>query len=102
MRPARYAAHLVFGAHNHAFLFLVGVLAIAIPSSPLRTLILLWVLVYALWSVKTVYGGSWTGVVLRGIAVAIPYIACLAVAIPYIACLAVATGGLLLAAVTLG
>ncbi len=30
-RPSRYAEHLVFAAHTHAFLFLVGVLALSIP-----------------------------------------------------------------------
>ena len=30
-RPSHYAEHLVFAAHIHAFLFLVGVLALSIP-----------------------------------------------------------------------
>ena len=33
-RPNRYAEHLVFAAHMHAFLFLVGVLALSIPLTP--------------------------------------------------------------------
>ena len=41
-RPQRYAEHLVFAAHTHAFLFLVGVLALAIPVTPVRIALAVW------------------------------------------------------------
>jgi hypothetical protein len=40
LRPRRYAAHLVFGAYNHAFLFLVGLLLV-LPIAPLRAALLI-------------------------------------------------------------
>jgi uncharacterized protein DUF3667 len=90
-RPRRYAAHLVFGAHNHAFLFLALALAALIDFKPLRVTLIVWMVAYALLSMKVVYGGGWTGVVLRAIAVAAVYLVFFAVAV----------AGLLIAAVML-
>jgi hypothetical protein len=64
-RPQRYAAHLVFGAHLHAFAFLVAMLVVVVPWPPLRLALELCALVYALVALKAVYGGGWTGVTLR-------------------------------------
>ena len=72
-RPRSYAAHLVFGAHNHAFLFLAATAIRVIDFRPLRFALVLWMIVYALASMKAVYGGSWLGVALRAIALAIAY-----------------------------
>jgi hypothetical protein len=76
MRPRRYAAHLVFGAHNHAFLFLIGVLMMAVPVPILRRALGVWVLIYLLWSVKTVYGGRWSGVLVRAAVIFLAYVIC--------------------------
>jgi hypothetical protein len=65
LRPRRYAAHLVFGAHNHAFVFLACILLVLIPGGLVRTALVLWILAYLLWSMKVVYGGRWSGVFAR-------------------------------------
>jgi hypothetical protein len=72
-RPRVYAEHLVFAAHTHAFLFLVGVLALAVPFSPVRAALEMWCLVYMLWATKAVYRGRWLGIVLRAFVVGIFY-----------------------------
>jgi hypothetical protein len=64
-RPRQYAAHLVFGAHSHAFLFLCAALAAAIPLAPVRAGLFAWAIAYLLLAQKRVYGGSWLVVVLR-------------------------------------
>jgi hypothetical protein len=64
-RPRRYAAHLVFGAHTHAFLFLAVLAFVAIPLGVVRAALALWIATYLLLSLKNVYGGGWVGVVLR-------------------------------------
>lgn len=72
-RPHRYAAHLVFGAHNHAFVFLVATVIVVVPYWPLRATLIVWSLIYAVVSLHNVYGGSWLGVVLRAITVTVVY-----------------------------
>ncbi len=64
-RPRRYAAHLVFGAHNHAFLFLVVALLVLLPGGLLRTALVIGAIVYLLSSMHAVYGGRWSGVLAR-------------------------------------
>ena len=71
-RPRRYAEHMVFGAHNHAFLFL-ALLLMAIPLGPLRAVLAAWVVAYLLWSMKTVYGGRWSGLLLRALVIQAGY-----------------------------
>lgn len=90
-RPRKYAAHLVFGAHNHAFLFMAAALIALIHFWPLRATLLLWMIVYMLLSMRVVYGGGWMGVVLRAVAVVAVYSVFFAIAI----------AGLLVAAVLL-
>ncbi len=64
-RPRLYGEHLVFAAHNHAFLFVVGSLIGVSPTGILSGLLALWALVYLLWSTRAVYGGGWLGIVVR-------------------------------------
>lgn len=73
LRPRRYVAHLVFGAHSHAFLFLVGILMGLIPVAAVRGALVVWAIVYLLRSMKTVYGGGWTGVVVRAMVIFVAY-----------------------------
>ena len=91
LRPRRYVAHLVFAAHNHAFLLLVGVLAMALPVPVLRSALGVWVIVYLLWSMKAVYGGRWSGVLARASVLLIAYAICFGLAV----------AGLLIAAILL-
>jgi len=80
-RPRLYAAHLVFGAHNHAFLFLAVSLLVLIDSTPVRATLGLWMVIYVLASMKTVYGGGWAGIVVRAIFIALAYSVFFAVAL---------------------
>ncbi len=73
LRPRRYAAHLVFGAHNHAFVFLAVALLVLLPGGAVRTALIIWVMVYLLLSMHAVYGGRWSGVIVRAAVI----IACL-------------------------
>jgi hypothetical protein len=70
-RPRLYGEHLVFAAQNHAFLFAVGTLMVVLPQGAARLAALLWTLVYLTWSMRAVYGGSWSGIAARGAALAV-------------------------------
>ena len=60
-RPRRYAAHLVFGAHDHAFLFLIVALLVLLPEGLLSSALVIWAMVYLLLSMRVVYGGALVG-----------------------------------------
>lgn len=92
LRPRRYAAHLVYGAHSHAFIFLTGILFVLVASEPLRTALVLWAIAYLLWSMKVVYGGRWSGVIARALVAFLVYVVFFAVVVV----------GLVAAAVLLG
>ena len=66
-RPRRYAEHLVYGAHSHAFVALAVALMILVPYEPLAGLIALWGAVWLFASMHAVYGGRWIGTILRGV-----------------------------------
>jgi len=80
-RPNRYAEHLVFAAHLHAFLFLVGVLALSIPVTPLRIALGIWCVLYGIWATKKVYRGGWIGLFARSYIVFVAYMTLFALAI---------------------
>ena len=73
LRPRLYGEHLVFAAHNHAFLFAVGSLIALVPRGVVRDLLAIWTLIYLLWSTRAVYGGRWLGSVLRASAIVFAY-----------------------------
>jgi hypothetical protein len=73
LRPRRYAAHLVFGAHSHSFVFLTAIPLLLLPSGVVRTALVVWVMAYLLWSMKMVYGGRWSGVFARAFLIFIVY-----------------------------
>lgn len=81
----------MFGAHNHAFLFLAATALALVDFGPLRATLLAWMAIYALVSMKVVYGGGWPGIVLRAIVLMIAYMLFFALAV----------AALLVAAVTL-
>jgi hypothetical protein len=72
-RPRLYGEHLVFAAHNHAFLFAVGTLLFVVPVDLVRKAIAVWALIYLVWSVRAIYGGSWLGIAARGAALVVVY-----------------------------
>jgi hypothetical protein len=80
-RPNRYAEHLVFAAHMHAFLFLICVLALAIPVNPLRAMLGFWCLLYGFCATKLVYRGRWIGLFTRSFVVGITYLVLFALVI---------------------
>jgi hypothetical protein len=65
LRPRLYAEHIVFAAHNHAFVFLAIIAATVISVELLRGAVIVWMLVYLLWSQRVVYRGSWMGIAAR-------------------------------------
>ncbi|HVE48358.1 MAG TPA: hypothetical protein VNG69_01930 [Casimicrobiaceae bacterium] len=73
MRPRRFAEHLVYAVHHHAFAFLVILLIAVAPWSALQALLGALALLYTLLSMKRVYGGRWAGVVARAAFVGIAY-----------------------------
>lgn len=72
-RPRRYAAHVVFAAHCHAFLFVIGMLYALVPRF-LHGPLVLWAIAYGVVAMKTVYGGRWSGAVLRNAVVGVIYL----------------------------
>jgi Protein of unknown function (DUF3667) len=90
-RPSRYAEHLVFGAHLHAFAFLVIIALVALPSNDVvRAVLELWILVYIFRARKTVYGGNWASGVLRILGVALVYMPLLALSMAALVLVAIA------------
>jgi hypothetical protein len=90
-RPRRYAEHLVFAAHNHAFLFLAVTLAVLLPVGLGRLALGVWAAIYGLWSLRNVYGGRWLGLVARA----------WLLSIAYLVLFAFATAGLVIAAIVI-
>jgi len=66
LRPRLYGEHMVFAAHNHAFLFVAGTAALLSPYGWLRSVIVVWIAIYLLASLYRVYGGSKFGLAVRG------------------------------------
>ncbi len=73
-RPRRYAEHLVFAAHTHAFVFLVAALAVLAPWAPVQVALIAWSALYGLWSMRAVYGGRWLGTLARAWLLGIAYL----------------------------
>ncbi len=72
-RPRRYAAHLVFGAHNHSFLFLAVALLVLLPGGAVRAALIVAAMAYLLLSMRAVYGGRWSGVIARAAVISFVY-----------------------------
>jgi hypothetical protein len=79
-RPRRYAEHLVYSAHLHAFAALAILLILLLPFAPLRYAIMAWIVFYVTRARQVVYRGRWWGGLLRGSAIAIVYLVLMAVA----------------------
>lgn len=79
-RPRRYAEHLVYSAHLHAFAALVVILFMLAPEGPLRAVLALWVVYYVMKARTVVYKGRWWAGVLRALVVATVYLVVVAMA----------------------
>jgi hypothetical protein len=91
LRPRLYSEHLVFAAHNTAFLAVGIVAATLAVFGPLRAAIIVWILVYLVWSMRVVYRGSWIGIAARSFVIVVAY----SIAFAFV------TAGLVIAAVVL-
>jgi len=80
-RPRRYAAHLVFGAHSHSFLFLAVALLVLLPGGAVRTALIVWTMAYLLLSMRAVYGGRWSGVIGRAAVLSVSYLVFFAIVV---------------------
>jgi Protein of unknown function (DUF3667) len=80
-RPRRYAEHLVYSAHLHAFAALAILLILLLPFAPLRYAIMAWIVFYVMRARQIVYRGRWWGGFLRALAIAVVYLALMALAI---------------------
>jgi hypothetical protein len=90
-RPQRYAEHLVYGAHLHAFAFLMIVAVVVMPLKMLQAMLAVWIVIYVVRARQKVYGGSWSGGLLRTALVASVYIALLGFVMVALLALSVAT-----------
>ncbi len=80
-RPRRYAEHLVYAAHLHAFAAIAIITMLLVPWQPVRVAIALWILFYVMRARQLVYRGRWWAGLLRAFAIAIVYVVLVSLAI---------------------
>ena len=73
-RPRLYGEHLVFAAHNHALLFLVGSLVTILSGGWVAGALAAWMFVYLARSTRVVYGGPWLGIAARAMVLGFAYL----------------------------
>jgi hypothetical protein len=73
-RPRLYGEHLVFAAHNHAFLFVAGSIVTLLNQGWFVGVLATWMLVYLAWATRVVYGGPWLGITARAMVLGIAYL----------------------------
>ena len=65
-RPRLYGEHLVFATYDHAFVFIAATAMLLVLGRGLAIAIGFWIVaLYLLLSMRSVYGGSWSGLLLR-------------------------------------
>ncbi len=80
-RPQRYAEHLVYSAHMHAFAALTLLVLLVLPYGPVKAAVAFWIVFYVTRARQRVYRGRWWGGMLRSLAIAICYFVLVTVAI---------------------
>ncbi len=80
-RPRRYAEHLVYSAHLHAFMAVAILALLLVPVPPLRALLALWIVWYVIRARQRVYQGRWWGGLVRAFFVAIVYLTLMGLAV---------------------
>jgi hypothetical protein len=79
-RPRRYAEHLVYSAHLHAFAALILMLLLVLPYGPVKAAVAMWIVYYVMRARQRVYRGRWWAGLIRSTAVAVVYSLLVAVA----------------------
>ena len=88
-RPRRYAEHLVYSAHVHAFAA-IALLALALaPFGPVRFAIGAWAVYYFIRARQAVYRGRWWANLLRTLVIAVAYLTLLGFAMAGLVAVAV-------------
>ncbi len=72
-RPQRYAEHLVYAAHLHAFAAIVLLVIVLVPFDPLRFGLFAWIVFYVMRARQRVYRGRWWAGLIRAFLIAIVY-----------------------------
>ena len=80
-RPHRYAEHLVYSAHLHAFAAIMIIAVLLMPLGIAKFAIALWIVFYAMRARQLVYRGRWWGGLARALLIATAYSVILAFAI---------------------
>ena len=80
-RPSRYAEHLVYSAHLHAFAAVVLIAFLLLPWPPVRLALAFWIFYYVMRARQRVYRGRWWAGLLRSFAIAIVYLVLVSFAI---------------------
>ncbi|MFO1312038.1 MAG: DUF3667 domain-containing protein [Burkholderiales bacterium] len=80
-RPQRYAEHLVYAAHLHAFAAIAILLLVVLPWGPARAALFCWVVFYAMRARQAVYRGRWWGGLARAFLIATIYMVLMGLAI---------------------
>jgi hypothetical protein len=80
-RPQRYAEHLVYSAHMHAFAALMLMLLLVAPYGPVKTAVAVWIVYYVSRARQRVYGGRWWAGLVRSLVIATCYLVLVAFAI---------------------
>lgn len=72
-RPQRYAEHLVYSAHLHAFAALMLIVLVVLPFGPVKAAVAFWIVYYVFRARQAVYRGPWWAGLLRGMLIFIVY-----------------------------
>ncbi|MFO1314071.1 MAG: DUF3667 domain-containing protein [Burkholderiales bacterium] len=80
-RPRRYAEHLVYSAHVHAFAAVALLALVLVPFGPVRFAIVVWTAFYLVRARQIVYRGRWWANLARTFVVAIAYLSLMGFAI---------------------
>ncbi len=73
-RPQRYAEHLVYSAHLHAFAAVMLLAMMLLPFALTRYVIAAWIVFYVMRARQGVYGGRWWAGALRALVVGLVYL----------------------------
>ena len=79
-RPQRYAEHLVYSAHLHAFAAIMILALLLAPFGAARAAIAAWIVFYAVRARQVVYRGRWWAGLMRAFVIAICYLVLLSLA----------------------